>query len=57
MIGEVDTERDSHCVTDEVKNIDPIKPIPKGKLRGFDSDGYRFDADESDADRWRFTRA
>ncbi|HWJ68872.1 MAG TPA: peroxide stress protein YaaA [Sphingobium sp.] len=23
---------------------------------GFDSDGYRFDADESDADRWRFTR-
>ncbi|MDB5726068.1 MAG: hypothetical protein JWQ16_2822 [Novosphingobium sp.] len=26
-------------------------------MRGFDSDGYRFDADESDADRWRFTRA
>ncbi|MES2174257.1 MAG: peroxide stress protein YaaA [Pseudomonadota bacterium] len=25
-------------------------------MRGFDSDGYRFDADESDADRWRFTR-
>ena len=26
-------------------------------MRGFDSDGYRFDGDESDADRWRFTRA
>jgi cytoplasmic iron level regulating protein YaaA (DUF328/UPF0246 family) len=26
-------------------------------MRGFDSDGYRFDADESDTDRWRFTRA
>jgi len=26
-------------------------------MRGFDSDGYRFDADESDADRWRFVRA
>ena len=26
-------------------------------MRGFDSDGYRFDADESEADRWRFTRA
>jgi cytoplasmic iron level regulating protein YaaA (DUF328/UPF0246 family) len=26
-------------------------------MRGFDSDGYRFDPDESDADRWRFTRA
>lgn len=26
-------------------------------MRGFDSDGYRFDADESDADRWRFTRS
>lgn len=25
-------------------------------MRGFDSDGYRFDAAESDADRWRFTR-
>lgn len=25
-------------------------------MRGFDSDGYRFDAGESDADRWRFTR-
>lgn len=25
-------------------------------MRGFDSDGYRFDADESGADRWRFTR-
>ena len=25
-------------------------------MRGFDSDGYRFDADESEADRWRFTR-
>ncbi|MBJ7376925.1 peroxide stress protein YaaA [Sphingobium sp.] len=25
-------------------------------MRGFDSDGYRFDADKSDADRWRFTR-
>lgn len=24
--------------------------------RGFDSDGYRFDADESDDDRWRFIR-
>jgi cytoplasmic iron level regulating protein YaaA (DUF328/UPF0246 family) len=28
-----------------------------GAMRGFDSDGYRFDADESDTDRWRFTRA
>jgi len=26
-------------------------------MRGFDSYGYRFDADESDGDRWRFTRA
>jgi cytoplasmic iron level regulating protein YaaA (DUF328/UPF0246 family) len=26
-------------------------------MRGFDSAGYRFDAQESDADRWRFTRA
>jgi cytoplasmic iron level regulating protein YaaA (DUF328/UPF0246 family) len=26
-------------------------------MRGFDSDGYHFDADQSDADRWRFTRA
>lgn len=26
-------------------------------MRGFDSDGYQFDAGESDADRWRFTRA
>jgi cytoplasmic iron level regulating protein YaaA (DUF328/UPF0246 family) len=26
-------------------------------MRGFDSDGYRFDADESEADRWRFMRA
>lgn len=26
-------------------------------MRGFDTDGYRFDAAESDADRWRFTRA
>ncbi|MET1756303.1 peroxide stress protein YaaA [Novosphingobium sp. RD2P27] len=26
-------------------------------MRGFDSDGYRFDADESDTDRWRFTRS
>ncbi|EQB19746.1 peroxide stress protein YaaA [Novosphingobium lindaniclasticum] len=26
-------------------------------MRGFDSDGYRFDAAESDADRWRFTRS
>ena len=26
-------------------------------MRGFDSDGYRFDAAESDADMWRFTRA
>jgi len=25
-------------------------------MRGFDSDGYRFDAAESDTDRWRFTR-
>jgi cytoplasmic iron level regulating protein YaaA (DUF328/UPF0246 family) len=25
-------------------------------MRGFDSDGYRFDAGQSDADRWRFTR-
>jgi len=26
-------------------------------MRGFDSDGYRFDAAESDTDRWRFTRS
>ena len=26
-------------------------------MKGFDSDGYRFDAAESDAGRWRFTRA
>lgn len=26
-------------------------------MRGFDSDGYRFDPDESDADHWRFTRS
>ena len=26
-------------------------------MRGFDSDGYRFDAAASDADHWRFTRA
>ena len=26
-------------------------------LRGFDSDGYRFDPDQSEPDRWRFTRA
>ncbi|OHC96079.1 MAG: hypothetical protein A3H25_10225 [Sphingomonadales bacterium RIFCSPLOWO2_12_FULL_63_15] len=26
-------------------------------MRGFDSDGYRFDADESAPDRWRFTRS
>ncbi|MBV1690393.1 peroxide stress protein YaaA [Novosphingobium sp. G106] len=26
-------------------------------MRGFDSDGYRFDASESEADRWRFNRA
>lgn len=26
-------------------------------MRGFDSDGYRFDASESDDNRWRFTRA
>ncbi|PNU03454.1 peroxide stress protein YaaA [Novosphingobium guangzhouense] len=26
-------------------------------MRGFDADGYRFDAEESDIDRWRFTRA
>lgn len=26
-------------------------------MRGFDSDGYRFIASESDADRWRFHRA
>lgn len=25
-------------------------------MQGFDSDGYRFDAQESDADRWRFSR-
>ena len=25
-------------------------------MRGFDSDGYRFDLAESDPDRWRFTR-
>jgi cytoplasmic iron level regulating protein YaaA (DUF328/UPF0246 family) len=28
-----------------------------GAMQGFDSDGYRFDADASDTDRWRFTRA
>lgn len=26
-------------------------------MKGFDSDGYRFDASESEPDRWRFTRA
>lgn len=26
-------------------------------MRGFDSDGYRFDASESDSGRWRFNRA
>lgn len=26
-------------------------------LKGFDSDGYRFDPDGSEGDRWRFTRA
>ncbi len=26
-------------------------------MKGFDSDGYRFDKGESEADRWRFTRA
>jgi cytoplasmic iron level regulating protein YaaA (DUF328/UPF0246 family) len=26
-------------------------------MRDFDSDGYHFDAGQSDADRWRFTRA
>lgn len=26
-------------------------------MRGFDSDGYRFDAEASGADNWRFTRA
>lgn len=26
-------------------------------LKGFDSDGYRFDPDESDEGRWRFSRA
>jgi cytoplasmic iron level regulating protein YaaA (DUF328/UPF0246 family) len=26
-------------------------------MRGFDTDGYRFDAAESEPDRWRFTRA
>jgi cytoplasmic iron level regulating protein YaaA (DUF328/UPF0246 family) len=26
-------------------------------MQGFDSDGYRFDAEASDTDRWRFTRA
>jgi len=26
-------------------------------MKGFDSDGYRFDEDESDDNRWRFTRA
>jgi cytoplasmic iron level regulating protein YaaA (DUF328/UPF0246 family) len=26
-------------------------------MRGFDTDGYRFDAAESDADHWRFTRS
>ena len=27
------------------------------EIKGFDSDGYRFDPDESEADRWRFLRA
>lgn len=26
-------------------------------MKGFDSDGHRFDADASEGDRWRFTRA
>jgi uncharacterized protein len=26
-------------------------------LKSFDSDGYRFDPDDSESDRWRFTRA
>ena len=26
-------------------------------MRGFDSDGYHFDRQESEADRWRFIRA
>ncbi len=26
-------------------------------LRGFDSDGYRFDREGSNEDSWRFTRA
>ncbi len=26
-------------------------------MKGFDSDGYRFDADASEGDRWRFSRA
>ncbi|KQS04793.1 hypothetical protein ASG11_11460 [Sphingomonas sp. Leaf357] len=26
-------------------------------MKGFDSDGYRYDASESETDRWRFTRA
>ena len=26
-------------------------------MKGFDSDGYRFDAAESEADRWRFSRS
>ena len=26
-------------------------------MRGFDSEEYQFDPDESDADRWRFTRS
>lgn len=26
-------------------------------IKGFDSDGYRFDADASEGDRWQFTRA
>ena len=26
-------------------------------MRGFDSDGYRFDAAESSADQWRFVRS
>lgn len=26
-------------------------------MRGFDSDGYQFDPEESDTDRWRFTRS
>jgi len=26
-------------------------------MKGFDSDGYRFDTAASEADRWRFSRA